>query len=212
MSRGTELLAPPGGNPLRKITAAAMAGISAAALLAVGASSAQAAEDIPSDYSGEALADHVAIEDIPGDAVTAEDQKLVKAPNPMLRSAAGSTAIGSFSYSIGGATFNVPTGCFLTHSIKGSGKKIDRQITGVDCVGPAVLATRFCNTRLEYHYADTAGKTYKIVRGPLNTTCKTGTVPVYKTGKRTLPKYGKACAQLFVNGKRRAVQCHFITK
>ncbi|GAA3788246.1 hypothetical protein GCM10022403_023400 [Streptomyces coacervatus] len=131
---------------------------------------------------------------------------------PLTRSATGSGAVDSFSYTVGGATINVPTGCFLTHSIKGSGKKISSQIAGVDCVGLAAIGTRFCNTRLEFHYADTAGKTYKIMRGPLNTTCKTGTVPTYKIGARELPKYGKACAQLFVNGKRRAVQCHFITK
>ncbi|GGR82038.1 hypothetical protein GCM10010252_20810 [Streptomyces aureoverticillatus] len=206
---------------MRKISAVLMAGVSTAALLAVGTTSASAAEavpDVPSDYSGEVLADDVVIEDVAGDEVTPEDEAEVKAPDfaglpdGVVRSAAGSAAISSFNYSVGGVTIKVPAGCFLMHSIKGSGKKVNSQIAGVDCVGVAALATRFCNTRLELHYADTSGKTYKIKRGPLKTKCHTGTVPTYKIGAHTLPKYGKACAQLFVNGSRRAVQCHFITK
>lgn len=208
---------------MRKISAVVMAGVSTAALLVVGTSSASAAvvpdvPDVPSDYSGEVLADDVVIEDVTGDEVTPEDEAEVKAPDyaelpdVMPRSAAGSAAISSFNYSVGGVTIKVPAGCFLTHSLKGSGKKVNSQIAGVDCVGVAALATRFCNTRLELHYADTSGKTYKIKRGPLKTKCHTGTVPTYKIGAHTLPKYGKACAQLFVNGSRRAVQCHFITK
>ncbi|MBB1255732.1 hypothetical protein [Streptomyces alkaliterrae] len=196
---------------MRKGTALLAAGISAAAVLTMG-TSAQAV-DVPSDYTGLDLADDVVVEDVAGERVTPEDEELVRAPEGLMpRSAAGSSAIGVFSYSHGGLTIKVPSGCFLTHSIKGSGKKVDRQIAGVDCVGPAALGARFCNTRLEFHYADTSGKTYKIKRGPLNNKCTTGTVPTYKIGAHTLPKYGKACAQLFVNGKRTAVQCHFITK
>ncbi len=54
--------------------------------------------------------------------------------------------------------------------------------------------------------------TYKTTRGPLNTKYALDTVPTYKIGAQTLPKYGKACAQLFVNGERRTVQCHCITQ
>ncbi len=187
-------------------------------MLALGSSTVHASEDVPSDYSGESLADDVVIEDVPGEAVTPEEEEEVKAPeiselpDLMPRSASGSTAISSFNYSVGGLTVKVPAGCFLTHSVKGSGKKINSQIAGVDCAGLAAIGTRFCNSRLEFHYADTSGKTYKIKRGPLRKTCYTGSFPTYKIGSQTLPKYGKACAQLYVNGKRRAVQCHFITK
>ncbi|WP_055698491.1 hypothetical protein [Streptomyces silaceus] len=203
---------------MRAFSAAVMAGVSTAALIAVGTSPAYASEDIPSDYSGEVLADGVVIEDIPGEEVTPEEEEEVKAPDysglpdGAVRSATGSTALGVFTYSHGGVTIKVPSGCFLTHSVKGSGKKVSSQLAGVDCVGPAALGSRFCNARLEFHYADTAGKTYKIKRGPLRTKCYTGTFPTYKIGAHTLPKYGKACAQLFINGSRKAVQCHFITK
>ncbi|GAA4795523.1 hypothetical protein GCM10023329_55220 [Streptomyces sanyensis] len=206
---------------MRKTTAAVLAGLSTAALVVTGAPAAYAdgedpagfaaastVGDVPSDYTGEDLAEDVVIEDIEGELLAPEDK-----PRRVARSAAGSTAIGSFSYSVGGTTISIPTGCFMTHSIKGSGKRINRQIAGVDCVGPSVFASRFCNTRFEFHYADTRGKTYKIQRGPLLTKCHTGTVPVYTFSKaHTLPKYGKACAQLFVNGSRKAVQCHYITK
>lgn len=189
--------------------------VSAPLVLFWGSAPSQEESGVPSDYAGEDLADDVDIEEVQGDTVTTQEEAQVKAPGSefRVRSAGGSTAVETFSYTIGGATINVPTGCFLTHVIKGSGRKITNQIAGVDCVGPAALVSRFCNVRLEFHYADTSGKTYRIKRGPLHTTCKVGTVPTFKIGKdRTLPKHGKACAQLFVNGSRRAVQCHFITK
>lgn len=85
-------------------------------------------------------------------------------------------------------------------------------MSGVDCVGPSALLAKFCNTRLEFHYANTSNKTYKIVRGPLKSSCRTGTVDSYnRTTDHTLPRAGKACAQLFVSGKRRSMQCHYIT-
>ncbi|MFJ5595645.1 hypothetical protein ACIQCG_38640 [Streptomyces noursei] len=130
---------------------------------------------------------------------------------PVLRSAAGSTAIGAFTYSAGGLTIKVPAGCFLTHAVSGKGLKINSQRAGVDCVGPMALAAKFCNTRIEFHYADTNNKTYRIDKGPLNGSCKTGTVPMLSKGAKTV-KAGKTCAQLWINGQRKAVQCHYITK
>ncbi|MEU5302847.1 hypothetical protein ACH4YO_32580 [Streptomyces noursei] len=38
-----------------------------------------------------------------------------------------------------------------------------------------------------------------------------GTVPMLSEGAKTV-KAGKTCAQLWVNGQRKAVQCHYITK
>ncbi|MCK8678446.1 hypothetical protein [Streptomyces lichenis] len=178
--------------------------VSAVVLLAAGSTPAYVDEgtDIPSDYSGEEFADDLVIEDHPGDP-----------EGPRTRSAYGSSPIETFQYQVGGLTISIPTGCALTHGISDDGRRITNQIAGVDCLGPSALLAKFCNTRLEFHYANTAGKTYRIVRGPLNTTCRTGTVNTYKIGMdHTLPHYGKACAQMFVNGKRRAVTCHFITQ
>ncbi|MFE0777821.1 hypothetical protein [Streptomyces sp. NPDC058861] len=187
--------------------AASSLSISAALLLAISGTPAFASGegidpvDLSSQYPGEEFTDDLVIEDYAGDP---------EGPTP--RSAYGSSPIQTFEYQIGGFTLSIPTGCALTHGITGSGRTISRQIAGVDCVGPTALVAKFCNTRLEFHYANTSNKTYKIVRGPLNTTCRTGTVNTYTVSKQhTLPHYGKGCAQLFVNGVRRAVQCHFIT-
>ncbi|NJQ17172.1 hypothetical protein [Streptomyces bohaiensis] len=199
---------------MRRISAAIVGGISAT-LLAASVPSASAAEtDIPSDYSQEDLRADLVIEDVEGEELTPEEELELKAPDPdafTVLSATGSTPIGSFNFSWNGLSFKIPAGCFLTHSIKGSKKKITSQIAGVDCVGPTALAAQFCNSRLEFHYADTNGKTYRIKRGPLNSSCRTGTIPSYKLGAQTLPHYGKACTHLYVASKRRAVQCHNIT-
>ncbi|QKW08042.1 hypothetical protein HUT18_18310 [Streptomyces sp. NA04227] len=197
---------------MRKPAAAMMAALSAASVLALGIAPANASDDVPSDYSNEQLAENVVIEDVPGDPVTQADEDALKAAM-MARSAFGSTAIDPFALDVFGVSVNVPKGCFLNHKIEGSGKKVGYQMAGVDCVGPAATVTRFCNSRLEFHYADTSGKTYKIERGPVNKSCSTAGVPTFKIEQfRILPEYGKTCAHLYVNGKRKAVQCHFITK
>ncbi|MFK0291857.1 hypothetical protein ACIQU6_15470 [Streptomyces sp. NPDC090442] len=54
-------------------------------------------------------------------------------------------------------------------------------------------------TRIGFHYADTKNKTYRVDKGPLNGSCKTGTVPMLSKGAKTV-KAGKTCAQLWVNG------------
>jgi hypothetical protein len=125
-------------------------------------------------------------------------------------SATGSTAIGTFSYDLRGAGVKVPVGCFLTHSIKGSGKRITSQLAGVDCMGLAVTFSKFCNWRIDFTYADTNNKTYKTSRGKTHAECKGD--PLRRNAAQMLPKYGKACARFYVNGKLRATQCHFITK
>ncbi|MEV7288643.1 hypothetical protein AB0O01_29555 [Streptomyces sp. NPDC093252] len=125
-------------------------------------------------------------------------------------SATGTTAVGTFSYEVRGASVKVPTGCFLTHTVKGSGKKITSQLAGIDCAGLAVTFSQFCNWRIDFSYADTNNKTYKTARGATHSECKGN--PLRRAGKRTLSKYGKACAKFFVNGKLRATQCHYITK
>ncbi|MER6343962.1 hypothetical protein ACWC10_14560 [Streptomyces sp. NPDC001595] len=129
---------------------------------------------------------------------------------PAKASATGTTAIGSFSYDLHGVGVKVPVGCFLTHSIKGSGKRITSQFAGVDCAGLAATFSQFCNWRMDFAYADTNNKTYRTSRGATHTECKGD--PLRRTRPQTLPKYGKACAKFHVNGKLRATQCHYITK
>ncbi|WP_327719450.1 hypothetical protein OG381_31740 [Streptomyces sp. NBC_00490] len=125
-------------------------------------------------------------------------------------SATGTTAIGTFDYDLRGAGVKVPVGCFLTHSIDGSGKRITSQLAGVDCMGLAATFSKFCNWRIDFTYADTGNRTYKTARGKTHTECRRD--PLRRNSAQTLPKYGKACARFYVNGKLRATQCHFITK
>ncbi|MFI8193113.1 hypothetical protein ACIF8T_30805 [Streptomyces sp. NPDC085946] len=132
------------------------------------------------------------------------------AAGPAHASATGSTAIGTFEYDVRGMGVKVPVGCFFTHSIKGSGKRIESQLAGVDCAGLAAAFSSFCNWRIDFSYADTDNRTYRTSRGATRPECKGD--PLRRAGARMLPKYGKACAKFHVNGKLRAVQCHYITR
>lgn len=129
---------------------------------------------------------------------------------PAHASATGSTAIGSFTYEVRGAAVQVPVGCFLTHSIEGSGKRITGQLAGVDCIGVAATFSQFCNWRIDFAFADTDNRTYKTSRGATHAQCEGA--PLRRAAPQTLPAYGKACAKLYLNSKLRATQCHYITK
>ncbi|CAL9447927.1 hypothetical protein SUDANB105_02370 [Streptomyces sp. enrichment culture] len=132
------------------------------------------------------------------------------AAGPAQAGATGSAVIGSFSYELNGVGVKVPVGCFLTHTIKGSGKRITSQFAGVDCAGLAATFSQFCNWRIDFSYADTDNRTYRTSRGATHAECKGN--PLRHARPQTLPRYGKACAKFHVNGKLRAVQCHYITK
>jgi len=132
------------------------------------------------------------------------------AGGPARASATGSTPIGTFDYDLRGAGVKVPVGCFLTHSIDGSGRRIKSQLAGVDCMGLAATFSKFCNWRIDFAFADTDNRTYRTSRGATHLECRGN--PLRRASAQTLPKYGKACAKFYVNGKLRAVQCHFITK
>lgn len=134
----------------------------------------------------------------------------VATTGPARASATGSTAIGSFTYEVRGAAVKIPVGCFLTHGIEGSGKRVTSQLGGVDCVGVAATFSQFCNWRIDFAYADTDNRTYETSRGATHAVCESA--PLRHGGARTLSAYGKACAKLFLSGKLRATQCHYITK
>ncbi|MGW7415762.1 hypothetical protein [Streptomyces sp. NPDC054863] len=129
---------------------------------------------------------------------------------PAHASAVGSSAVNSFSYTAGGATVKVPTGCFFTHIIKGSGKRIQHQNAGVDCGFVAALGPGFCNWRIDFTYADMNNATYKTSRGKTHPECKID--HMRNNSPQMPPRYGKACTHLYVNGTRRSSQCHYIKK
>lgn len=124
--------------------------------------------------------------------------------------AIGSTPVRTFQYSLGGATVKIPTGCMFTHIIRGEGRRITYQNAGVDCAFVAALSTGFCNWRIDFTYADTSNKIYRTSRGRTHSECKID--PMRNNHPQTLPRYGRACAHLHVNGVRRVSQCHHITK
>lgn len=124
--------------------------------------------------------------------------------------AIGSTPVTGFDYQVGGVTMKVPTGCMFTHIVRGEGKKITYQNAGVDCGFVGALNAGFCNWRIDFTYADTDNKIYRTSRGKTHTECEIH--PMRDNAPQTLPRYGKACAHINVNGVRRVSQCHHITK
>lgn len=135
---------------------------------------------------------------------------VISAPTAAHATAVGSTPVRTFEYSVGGMTMKVPTGCMFTHAIRGSGQRITYQNAGVDCAFVAALSSGFCNWRIDFTYADTNNRTYRTSRGRTHSECKID--PMRNNSPQILPRYGKACAHLIVNGVRRVSQCHHITK
>ncbi|MEU0113426.1 hypothetical protein ABZ137_06765 [Streptomyces bobili] len=72
------------------------------------------------------------------------------------------------------------------------------------------LSSGFCNWRIDFTYADTGNRTYRTSRGRTHSECRID--PMRNNSPERLPRYGKACARLFVTGVQRAGQCHHITK
>ncbi|MBB5120461.1 hypothetical protein AF335_11065 [Streptomyces eurocidicus] len=124
--------------------------------------------------------------------------------------AIGSTPVAAFHYQVGGVTMKIPTGCLFTHIIRGGGTNITYQNAGVDCGFVGALNSGFCNWRIDFTYADTDNRRYRTSRGRTHTECKID--PMRNNGPQRLPRYGRACAHLNINGVRRVSQCHHITK
>ncbi|MEV7994189.1 hypothetical protein AB0O67_20365 [Streptomyces sp. NPDC086077] len=143
-------------------------------------------------------------------ALAAAGAVVLSTPTGAHAGAIGSTPVRTFQYSVGGMTMKVPTGCMFTHVIRGSGRKITYQNAGVDCAFVAALNSGFCNWRIDFTYADTNNRTYRTARGKTHSECKID--PMRTNPPQTLPRYGKACARLHVNGVPRVSQCHHITK
>lgn len=125
-------------------------------------------------------------------------------------SAFGTEPISSFSYSLDGTTFKIPTGSFLSHYIDGSGKRINAERAGVDRVGPAYWTGMICNWRIDFDYYDLNQKHYKHNRGETHTTCDWSPFRSYNVATQ-LAHNGQACAVFYVMNAQRARQCHYIT-
>ncbi|BBC35493.1 uncharacterized protein SGFS_067870 [Streptomyces graminofaciens] len=142
-------------------------------------------------------------------ALAAAGALVLTTPTGAQASAIGSTPVRTFEYSVGGVD-DEGADCMFTHIVRGSGRKITYQNAGVDCAFVGALSSGFCNWRIDFTYADTNNRLYRTSRGKTHSECKID--PMRNNSPQTLPRYGKACAHLYVNGVRCVSQCHHITK
>ena len=149
-----------------------------------------------------------------GDPVAAEPEVSSEtAGDVSIQSAFGSTPIGGFNYSFKGITISVPTGCFLSHNIEGSGLNVKSANGGVDCIGIAgTMTSLFCNWEIKWRYKDTTGTQYRLKSTGLYSNCMNQSGVKKEPNTPFTAKPGTACAEFWVNGVRRASQCHSITK
>ncbi|NYV77808.1 hypothetical protein HW445_26295 [Streptomyces sp. UH6] len=100
----------------------------------------------------------------------------------------------------------------FTHIVRGGGRRISYQNAGVDCAFVGALNAGFCNWRIDFAYANTNTNTkvYRTSRGRTHTECRID--PMRSNSPQKLPRYGKTCARLHVNGTRLASRCHHITR
>ncbi|MFI7305518.1 hypothetical protein ACIBM8_20085 [Micromonospora aurantiaca] len=135
---------------------------------------------------------------------------LFAAGAPAQASAYGVSPIGSFQYSWEGVTIKVPTGCLLSHTVKGDGTRVDSENVGTDCVGPGYWWGGFCNYQFSFERYDANGKYYTATRFPVVNKCGYNLFQSLNQG--AILKPGRSCAVLRVNGVERARQCHNILK
>jgi hypothetical protein len=129
-------------------------------------------------------------------------------------SAYGATAIGSFAYSVGGVTVNVPVGCYLDHQITGKGDYINYENASTVCIGAGTWGSGFCNAYMQFVFERTNGTTWDTVNEPIHYGCthflsqNAATFENPQGAGWSLA--GKHCANLVVDGHVRASQCHYI--
>ncbi len=132
---------------------------------------------------------------------------------PSSASAVGFAKVVGFCLDAKGQAVCLPT-TTLGHFVRGSGRNVNRQEASVqDSFGMDSAGGNWCNWRIDWRYSDTNGRTYLISRGETHRKCTLhSSIGRVDTTHHTLKHYGKACADFFVAGTRRASQCHFITE
>jgi hypothetical protein len=133
---------------------------------------------------------------------------------PSNASATGFQSLGAISYSNGGITVQIPSGCLLGHSIRGDGRTITAQWASVTCAPPAsswlLFHKAFCNPRIDFVFFDGDNREYYRQRGVTRYACYGAELPTWEGSPRVAGKYGKTCAQLYLNGAYENRQCHYI--
>ena len=105
----------------------------------------------------------------------------------------------------------IPFG-YLCHLMKSTGKAISEQraayTSNSNIYGP--LVRDICNWRIDFVYYGMDGKEYMRDKGETINGCKGASRIVEKS--KTLPQFGSTCAELFVDGTVRLIQCHGMTE
>ncbi len=123
-----------------------------------------------------------------------------------------SRPVGSFSWSWKGTTINVPAGCFLNMSVRGSGLNLSGTTTGVDCVGPAaIIPGMFCNWSGRYQFKDTSNRVYATETTSVRSGCGQASFHIPGAKKRTM-RTGSICVQFRNNGVVRGTTCMAVFK
>jgi len=141
------------------------------------------------------------LEDVPTPAVSIAGDGMVQ---PM--SGFATSPVGTFQYSYGGVTINVPTGCFLNMSVFGTGLHLDSTEANVDCIGPAAIVPLFCNWRGVYKFYNASNVLYASQTKPLHTGCGLASYPIEDATPRTM-QTGSICLEFLVGGVKRATTC-----
>lgn len=101
----------------------------------------------------------------------------------------------------------VPYG-YLCHLMQSTGKEISAQraayTSNSSIYGP--LVRDICNWRIDFVYYGMDGKEYMRDKGETVNNCKGASRIIEKS--KTLPQWGSTCAELFIDGTVRLIQCH----
>lgn len=128
------------------------------------------------------------------------------------RGGCASRPVGSFSWSWKGTTINVPAGCFLNMSVRGSGLNLSGTTTGVDCIGPAAIVPgMFCNWSGRYQFKDTSDRVYATETTSVRSGCGQASFHIPGAKKRTM-RAGSICVQFRNNGVVRGTTCMAVFK
>lgn len=125
------------------------------------------------------------------------------APGTGDRSAKGYAFVPGFTYSVGGATIQIPS-AQIYHAIDGGGTWIEYE--RATYTAPA----RICNYRMDYQNRDLRGNIVRTWSNGTHVGCINGMAGDQGISHERVQR-GMMCARLFVSGAFRGEQCHHIS-
>lgn len=123
--------------------------------------------------------------------------------------------IGAFKIGIKGADLQIPKGCFLTIGVNYrhhapldyNRPGIKGARVGTDCVGPwhGLNPFRFCNRKIGISFYDAANHRYYKWKSKVASNCRSNNL--WEMPSSVYGYFGKACARLYLSGKRVKTTC-----